>query len=186
MALIDRRSQSTMRRCDRPASAGCEWASMKPGRTVFPPRSSFRTPGTARFMTSAFFPTAKNLLRDIATASATGSAAFIVTMWPLWRIKSGFSCSNGKRENAATEPKNSRRVVPSVMGFLCWQSRTAADATLPECERQRDAPEKHLRACLLRRTNRDLRESRLARDFAAFPDLLECFQERDKIILVLL
>src|SRR5260370_33942237 len=33
-------------------------------------------------------------------------------------MRSGFSCSNGQRENAATEPTNSRRVVPSVMKFL--------------------------------------------------------------------
>ncbi len=36
-------------------------------------------------------------------------------MWPLCRMSSGFSCSKGKSEKAAIEPKNSRRVVPSVM-----------------------------------------------------------------------
>jgi len=88
---------------------------MKPGSTVFPPRSIFRTPDPARFITSTFFPTAKNLPRDIATACATGSAGFIVTMWPLCKMRSGFSCSKGKSEKAAIEPMNSRRVVPSVV-----------------------------------------------------------------------
>src|SRR5438132_4485550 len=35
----------------RPASAGCECASMKPGTIVFPVKSSLRAPGPARFST---------------------------------------------------------------------------------------------------------------------------------------
>src|SRR5438876_150058 len=38
---IDRKSQSTSRRCRRPEEAGWLCVSMKPGTTVFMPRSSF-------------------------------------------------------------------------------------------------------------------------------------------------
>src|SRR5208282_853822 len=112
---MERRSQSTIRRCNLPASEGCECASMKPGSTVFPARSILRVPDVARFSTSLLLPTAKTLPRAIATACARGSAAFTVQMFPLWRINSGFSCSNGNIVKAAIDPRNSRRVGPLVI-----------------------------------------------------------------------
>src|SRR5205809_5487061 len=108
-----------MRRCIRPASAGCECASIKPGVTVFPPRSILLVAAVARFSTSELLPTARNLSRRTATASARGSRSFTVRIFPLKRIRSGCSCSSGKSENALRAPRNSRRNIPWFIAILC-------------------------------------------------------------------
>src|SRR6266705_547640 len=72
-----------------PASAVCECASMKPGRTVLPPRSIFFAFPAASARTSSFDPIARKRLLEIATACALGWRGFTVQKLPLWRISSG-------------------------------------------------------------------------------------------------
>src|ERR1700756_4678624 len=52
-------------------------------------------------------------------------------------MTSGFSCSSGNSENAASAPRNSRREVPSFIGDPLQNNKNGADATTGQRQRQR-------------------------------------------------
>ena len=78
-------------RCSRPALAGCECASMKPGTTVRPLRSTRVVRGPASASMSLEVPTAMMRSPAMAIASATGAAVFIVRRRPPCRTSCGAS-----------------------------------------------------------------------------------------------
>ena len=97
MSSMDRRSQSTSRRCRRPALPGCECASMKPGTTVLPPTSTRFVRGPAAASRSLDRPTARIRPSRIDTASARGAAAPIVRICALCRTISGSDLQRQER-----------------------------------------------------------------------------------------
>jgi hypothetical protein len=68
MAAIERRSQFTCFRCSSPLDAVCRCASIKPGVTVRPPRSTLAAPDVGIAWISAFEPTARKRPPAMATA----------------------------------------------------------------------------------------------------------------------
>jgi hypothetical protein len=65
------------------AAGACTWESIRPGRTVLPPRSTRSVDGPASFPMSAFVPTAAMRPSRIAIASTIRNCGSTVTIRPL-------------------------------------------------------------------------------------------------------
>ena len=112
---IEELSQATFFRCSTPESQGWAWASLNPGVTRCPPRSTLRVEAVAMASTSASDPTASIHPPAIATACASGWRGSTVQMRPLCSTSSGSTREAGANPAAAkAQPIAPRRDSPLI------------------------------------------------------------------------